>query len=148
MKINLEKLKMHSWFEDEAGNIYPNTPSLDLPKDKEHFTYHSVFPCKYTEELYEYCIHESKDPVNMTFSHLLSMNVSYGSKTSQECIVAMVNSGDYTLEEAIFVYTNACERCSNVLLHKYLNGADGYEEYSEEWYKANTVCDWCKEEEQ
>lgn len=147
MKINLEKLKMHSWFEDDEGNIYPNTSSLDLPKDKKHFTYRSVFPCTYREELHEYCVHESIDPVNMTFSRLLSTNTSYGSKTSQECIVAMVNSGDYTLEEAIYVYANACERCMNVLLHKYLNGADGYEEYSDEWNKANTVCDWCKEEE-
>ena len=45
------------------------------------------------------------------------------------------------------VFANACERCTNVLLHKYLNGADGYEEYSEEWKKANTVCDWCRDEE-
>ena len=145
MKINLEKLKMHSWFEDEEGNIYPN--SRDLPKDKEYFTYHSVFPCTYREELNEYCIHESIDPVNFTFSKLLSMDTSYGSKTSQDCVVAMVNSGDYTLEEAIYVFANACERCTNVLLHKYLNGADGYEEYSEEWKKANTVCDWCRDEE-
>ena len=147
MKINLEKLKTHWWFEDEEGNIYPNTSTFNLPKDKEYFTYHTIFPCTYSEELIEYCIHESKDPVNMTFSTLIRTNTSYGSKTAQECIVAMVNSGDYTLEEAIYVFANACERCMNVLIHKYLNGADGYEEYSEEWHKANTVCDWCKEEE-
>ena len=33
----------------------------------------------------------------------------------------------------------------NVLLYKYLDGKDGYEEFSEEWQKCNTVCDWCKD---
>ena len=65
---------------------------------------------------------------------------------SQDCIVAMVNSGDYTLEEAIVAFGNACERCMNVLLYKYLDGKEGYPEYSEEWKKCGTVCEWCKDE--
>lgn len=40
--------------------------------------------------------------------------------------------------------STACERCMNVLAYKYLNGADGYEEYSDEWKKCNTECDFCK----
>ena len=64
----------------------------------------------------------------------------------QKCIIAMVNSGDYELDEAIVVMANSCERCMNSLLYKYLNGEDGYEEYSEEWHKANTVCDFCRGE--
>ena len=40
--------------------------------------------------------------------------------------------------------TSECERCGNVLLYKYLNGKDGYEEYSQEWEKANTECDFCR----
>ena len=67
------------------------------------------------------------------------------SRFSGKCIVAMVNSGDYELDEAIVVMAHACERCMNVLEHKYLNGEDGYEEYSDEWYKANTECDFCRE---
>ena len=62
-----------------------------------------------------------------------------------DLIVAMVNSGDYTLSEALTVYASACERCSNVLAHKYTNGAEGYEEYSEEWKKCGTVCDFCRD---
>ena len=63
---------------------------------------------------------------------------------NQDVIMAMVNSGDYTLQEALVVYSTACERCMNVLAYKYLNGTDGYEEYSDEWKKCNTECDFCK----
>ncbi len=62
----------------------------------------------------------------------------------EETILAMVNSGDYTLEEAIIVYATACERCMNVLVYKYTNGKEGYEEYSEEWKKCNTSCKFCE----
>ena len=81
-----------------------------------------------------------------TFKHLATFTTTFGGDFSQRCIVAMVNSGDFTLEEAIWVYANSCERCMNVLLFKYLEGEDGYPEYSEDWHKANTVCDFCKEE--
>lgn len=73
---------------------------------------------------------------------LMTVNTHLG-KLSQECVVAMVNSGDYELDEALVVMATACERCGNVLLYKYLNGKDGYEEYSDEWKKANTICDFC-----
>ena len=169
MNVNLEKLQMHSWFEDEEENIYPNDPNMNLP-DKDYFTYHSIFPCTYTEQIDSYMCHPEylhennslyqallhfrpfrrfmlkRHRNDKTFKRIANMNTSYGSKFSQDCIVSMVNSGDYTLEEAIFVYCNSCERCMNVLLYKYLNGADGYKEYSEEWKKCNTVCEWCKGE--
>ena len=64
---------------------------------------------------------------------------------NEDVILAMANSGDYTLSEAIAAYANACERCMNVLAYKYLNGKGGYAEYSEEWKKCNTVCDYCRE---
>lgn len=63
---------------------------------------------------------------------------------NEKVILAMANSGDYTLSEAIAVYASSCERCSNVLAWKYTNGEEGYEEFSEEWKKANTECDFCK----
>lgn len=65
---------------------------------------------------------------------------------AEDLIIAMVNSGDYRLSEAILVVSQACERCLNVLLHKYLNGKDGYPEYSEEWMKCNTLCRFCEHE--
>ena len=66
---------------------------------------------------------------------------------NQDVLLAMANSGDYTLSEAIAVWANACERCCNVLAYKYLNGADGYPEFSEEWKKCNTSCGFRKGEE-
>ncbi len=62
---------------------------------------------------------------------------------NEPLILAMANSGDFTLSEAICVYASACERCANVLAYKYLNGKDGYPEFSEEWAKTNTSCDFC-----
>lgn len=63
---------------------------------------------------------------------------------NEDVIMAMVNSGDYTLSEALIVWASACERCMNVIAYKYLNGKDGYEEHSEEWEKSNTQCEFCK----
>lgn len=168
MVIDLTKLKRFHWFEDEEGNIY-DAMSANLPKDKDFYTYHVINPCVYTETVDSYTCHPEylhetnrfyqamlhfkwfrrlmvkKHRKEKTFKPLFRSNTTYGGAFSQECIVAMVNSGDYTLEEAIYVYCNSCERCMNVLLYKYLNGKDGYEEFSEEWQKCNTVCDWCKD---
>lgn len=74
---------------------------------------------------------------------LMTGNTHLG-KYSQKCVVAMVNSGEYELDEALVVMASACERCMNVLAYKYLNGEDGYEKYSEQWKKANTKCDFCE----
>ncbi len=166
MVINLEKLNRFHWFEDEEGNVYETHENL--PKDKDYFTYHVVNPCVYTETVDSYTCHPEvfhennrfyqamlnfrwfrrlmlkKHRKEMTFKPMFSSNTSFRSPFSQECIVAMVNSGDYTLEEAIYVYCKSCERCMNVLLHKYLNGKDGYIEFGKEWQNCNTECEWCK----
>lgn len=74
---------------------------------------------------------------------LIDLHTSIGGG-NQDVIMAMVNSGDYTLQEALVIFSTACERCMNVLTHKYLNGADGYAEHSDEWEKCRTECDFCK----
>ena len=76
---------------------------------------------------------------------LFTSNTHLG-KYSQKCVVAMVNSGDYELDEALVINATACERCGNVLIHKYFNGEDGYEEYSEEWQNCETICQFWKDE--
>lgn len=63
----------------------------------------------------------------------------------EETIMGMVNSGDYSLKEAILVYSIACERCMNVLIYKYTNREDGYYEYSQEWITCGTHCIFCKD---
>lgn len=64
----------------------------------------------------------------------------------ENTVLAMVNSGDFTLSEAIIVYAGSCERCLNVLAYKYTNGEDGYAEYSDEWKKCGTSCKFCEDE--
>lgn len=69
----------------------------------------------------------------------------YESETIPKCIFAMASSGDYTLEQAITVYTLACTRCKQVLLQKYLKGSHGYFEHSLAWKDAGTECEFCAE---
>lgn len=68
------------------------------------------------------------------------------SKDHEKYIVAMVNSGDYTLSEAIIIYATACERCQNALDYKYSGGTEGYPEDSDEYRNCNTSCDFCSKE--
>lgn len=49
-------------------------------------------------------------------------------------------------KEKLKILAQSCERCANVLWNMYLSDEDGYEEFFEEWYKANTLCDFCKEQ--
>lgn len=161
MKIDLSKMRL-SWWEDERGNVLELEENrLPTEKEREKYCfYHSSFPCKITHEisLYDYnpkgiqkllirlpfIGRRVKDKIGKTFRDICTINSTY--RGGSDCIVAMVNSGDYTLEQAIWVYANACERCMNVLCFKYLNGKDGYEEYSEEWQKCGTTCDFCGSE--
>ena len=68
------------------------------------------------------------------------------SRAGERTILAMANSGDFTLGEAIITYANACERCMNALAYKYENGADGYSEDSDEYKNCRTRCEFCSEE--
>ena len=166
MVINLDKLRKGHWFEDNEGNVY-DAMSDSFQTDKDYLTYHHIEPCVYTEEVDTYTCHpEYENEDNRFYQAMLHfkwfrnlMRKKYKNHKTfkpfftthttfyggQKCIVAMVNSGDYTLEEAIYVYCNSCERCMNVLEYKYLDGADGYAEFGEEWQKCNTVCDWCRD---
>lgn len=166
MKINLKKLRVSGWFEDIEGNTYY---SKDVLPDEDYFTYHSIFPCTFVNPVDAYTYHPEylheenrfyqamlkfkwfyrfmynwmkKHGYSKTFKRVFEFNTTY--TAGSDCIVAMVNSGDYTLSEAIYIYASSCERCMNVLERKYLGENYGYEEYSEAWKKANTVCDWCR----
>ena len=62
---------------------------------------------------------------------------------NNELVTEMVRQGK-TAVEAILISAIACERCLNVLLHQYgLQG--GYAELSDDWIRARTVCDFCKD---
>ena len=146
MKIDYEKMDKKFWFEDAEGN------EVDKDDPKAEY-YHSGFPCEYrpknpivkwlckNDRFYNYMAKK----YGKTFKPCFTMTTTFGAKWSQECIVAMVNSGDFTLEHAMYVFANSYERCMNSLLYKYLDGKEGYEEYSEEWKKCGTVCDFCRD---
>ena len=160
MKIDLSNMRI-CWWEDEAGNIL-DIDRKRLPTDeekKDYPFYHSCFPCQIHHNIAHYDYHPRgiykhlikipflksyvEKKIGKTFHDICTINTTY--KSGSDCIVAMVNSSDYTLEEAIWVYTTACERCMNVLCHKYLNEEDGYAEYSDEWKKCGTVCEFCED---
>lgn len=136
MHISKEDLNRHIWYEDDYDNIktFDYVPSID---EVRGMTYHTLFPLEIVE-------HISSVLDDGTYAPLINCRVSI-SKGSEDVIIAMVNSGDYTLSEALILWSQCCERCMNVLSYKYLNGEDGYEEYSEEWHKCGTFCKFCNE---
>ena len=170
MKINYEKLEKKYWFEDANGNEIICNENDVVPEaiktkydDNEVIYYRRCFPLELHDYIDEYCYHPENPIIKFlcrksrffykwiskgkprTYKTILDGRTTFGGKWSQDCIVAMVNSGDFTLEQAIWVYANSCERCMNSLLYKYLDGQEGYPEYSEEWQKCGTVCDFCKD---
>ena len=139
MTIDKSKLKIGLWYTDEDGNRIEHTGDLVKPDNAVYA--HACFPLEIREEIYKIRDdggYGEKDHVITFTTHL--------SRPTGRLAVAMVNSGDYDLYEALGVLAHCCERCYNVLLYKYLKDDDGYPEYSEEWKKANTVCEFCRKE--
>ena len=138
MNIDKSKLPCGIWYEDKDGNIIPDGERVEPPEEVEVVSKHVSFPLEVREEVwFKNCKRENGKP-DITWSTCIGSG-------NQDVILAMANSGDYTLVEAIALYASCCERCMNVLAYKYLNGKDGYAEYSDEWEKCNTVCRYCKE---
>ena len=159
MKIDLTKFK-RTWYEDANRNVIDRDPRIGgIPDGAEH--YWSVFPCQLSEELSHVGYHPEgiqkllikipvigdivKRKIGKTFRNVGTFHTTY-CKLSQDCIVKMVTSGDYTLEQAIWVMTKSCERCGNALIYKYLDGVDGYAEDSDEYKKETTRCLFCNHE--
>lgn len=159
MNIDLSQMEI-SWIEDEHGNHYALDDTESLIGYDGYLALHHCSPCELYHVIHSYNYHpknwfmkllcknkkfyKKMQKKERTFEQLITGTTTYRSPWAQECIVAMVNSGDYTLEQAIWVFGHSCERCMNVLLFKYIH-KDGYEEYSEEWNKANTYCNFCED---
>lgn len=136
--MNITKEKTGLWFTDKNGNVVPWDGKVIAPQGAVYA--HSCFPLEVTEEIYKI----RKDGGYGERDKVCAFTTHIG-RGNGRLIVAMVNSGDYDLYDAISIYARACERCTNVLWNKYLPGEDGYEEFSDEWKKANTVCDFCRD---
>lgn len=138
MEIDKSKLPLGIWYEDKDGNIISGFSDEGMESPEGAVTRHVSFPLEIREEVYVIGSEHKNGKPDITWStHIGGGN--------QDVILAMANSGDYTLAEAMALYASCCERCMNVLAYKYLNGKDGYAEYSDEWKKCNTVCRYCKE---
>lgn len=68
----------------------------------------------------------------------------------QDLVVAMVNSGDFTLADALYTVAHTCDRCRHVLLDKYadyLKDPDnkvGYSQADPKFKSNNSRCNYCK----
>lgn len=137
MHIDKTILNRNIWYEDSEGNV----KTFDGVPDKSEvigMTYHTKWPLEITE-------HIGRVTPEGTYKHLGDIN-THISGGNEKTILAMANSGDYTLGEAIMLWANACERCMNVLEFKYSGGVDGYAEHSNEWKRCGTECEFCREE--
>lgn len=136
MRIDKSKLKIGLWFTDADGNYIPYNGEVH-PEGAVYA--HSCFPLEVREEIYRIRKdggYGDKDKVLTSCTNI--------SRDSGQLLVAMVNSGDYDLYEAMGILARCCERCLNVIWNKYLPDIDGYAEFSEEWHKANTFCEFCE----
>ena len=143
MNIDKSKLKSGLWFTDGDGNYIPlkndEIPEHgNLPSDAVYA--HSCFPLEITENIYKI----RDDGGYGEKDRIVSFHTNIG-RSNGRLIVAMVNSGDYDLYDAVTVVGSSCERCLNVLWYTYMHEEDGYAEFSNEWYAANTECDFCRE---
>lgn len=163
MRYDAETMKKkisYSHFEDEDGNIIERDEN-DARRPDFDCVYVHGYPTTYIEHFDRYCRRFTKKQKMLmrlpifgkmfrkkyekstprTFNRMFSANDGW----PEEVALAMANSGDYKLREAIWVLAHCCERCMNVLAYKYLDGKDGYEYESEEYNKGNTACIYCRD---
>ena len=140
MKIKKEHLKI-LWYEDADGNILEHDNESYLCPKGAKFQ-NSMFPNIVRHNVLELIKQEDVDKGRRCVGsrEIMSMNSSW----PEDIVLSITNSGDYTLKEAILICVKACERCLNVLAHKYKAG-DGYSEDSEEYKQCGTSCQFCRE---
>lgn len=147
MEIDKSKIKHGIWYEDADGNFIPAGDNASAPENA--VTAHVCFPLEIRTvhfKLKEYTNPDGTVLKTYTGEDRMFATSCHISGRNEPVIMAIVNSGDYTLSEALALYADCCERCANVLAYKYLNGTDGYPEHSEAWEKCGTVCDYCRGE--
>lgn len=135
VKIKPEHLD-RVWYEDENGNKrVPDKEGDNRPLEFKYYV--SNFPTQLTItyiRLYE-------DGEGNTYSNRIA---TVTSSWSPDLALAIVNSGDYTLGDAILIMAKSCERCLNVIYNHYMGPEEGYPELSEQWHKCNTKCKFCE----
>lgn len=88
----------------------------------------------------------SRDFASMGSSYSANLVLAMTRPSKEEFEIALSRGyriKPVSLERAILLAGNSCERCMNVLYYRH-GLADGYEEFSEDWIKANTRCKLCE----
>lgn len=141
MKIDKEKHLKTLWYEDMDGNVIETNKTDWTPPmvDGPHIQV-SRFPFQLTTSYLKI-----DDTANTRCKEIMRANETW----NQGLVLNIANAGEYTLNEAIIIAASSCERCLNVLIHKYGGYKDdpGYAEGSEDWHKCGTSCQFCRETE-
>jgi len=121
------------WYEDGDGHRIRSEDEHDtweVPKGAE--TQHSMFP------------NVLRHGILLLNDDGTSTSVATGeSSFPSDLVTEMVRSGDWDVADAIMVAGQACERCLNVLLHRY-GLDDGYPFASDAYWRAGTRCPMCE----
>lgn len=151
MNINKENLKQ-LWYENEAGERYYLTDEdfFGRATPPEGFIFqHSMFASQLVQEVLRLNVD--------AHGRCMSTHVGTGHSTYPgQLVFKMIESDDFTFEEAVLVAGQACERCLNALCYKYKvlakapppheHGAsiyEGYPEESREYQESHTRCQFC-----
>lgn len=121
------------WYEDEKGNRLPETEEhlreLTTPSGAKYQI--SQFPTQLVESILQ---------LNDDGTSTEIMRGTSG--FPNDLVTQMVRSGEWDVADAIMVAGQSCERCLNVLCHRY-NLKDGYPFGSEAYWRAGTSCRMC-----
>lgn len=119
--------------------------NCDHPKNCLEVKYEDIFQIQRCSKCggYRKCKIGSSWPNDWQISYGSIPIASFESSWPEDLVLAMANSKDFSLSEAILVCANSCSRCMNALGFKYKLGW-GYPEFSKEWQNSNTVCQYCQ----
>lgn len=128
------KMFEYLWWEDKKGNRLETPPEAHegYAQPAGAHTMHTKFPNMLREDI----LLLNKDGS--------STNLGYGeSSWSDDVVTAMIRSNEWTAEDALMVYAQACSRCMNVLANHYLGDGEGFKFGSDEYWNTNTCCEMC-----
>ena len=115
MTIDKNKLRNGIWYEDADGNRIIAQENESCPAGAKYA--HVVFPLEVRHSIY-HIRRDEKGLGSYGDKDLIFEGSCHLCRASGRLAVAMVNSGDYELDEALAVLAQACERCVNVLWTK------------------------------
>ena len=165
MKIDPKKFK-YSEYKDEYSCHIDETEVRERMTDYYYETFDPLQICEVSEHYFLAGPDRETSPIKRKFYNGSKWfqqfwDGKYGQTTEvrikrhdisdpmwQELVVAMVVSGDFTLQQALYAVAVACDRCRHALLYKYREyhtyGDQGYSEESKEYQNGYAGCQFCR----